>query len=391
MAALKDLSSRLGAPPSDVYIFVEVPLLPALQPYLHPFVGRNGNDMKRLSIGLLYSADGAHRFRPIVVSADREPLRLGHDLFTQFMLGLNAAKFAEDRDIVVLVSSRRHKLTWGEGKREPSGPFMVHHLTHTRIVQLHDVAPDVGNPVVQGIVTFFRSEFRTMWVDHQTRFMRRVPPAWVWTSNSPSAANTLQWTFQALWGVATSHIQLAFWRTGCVPDEWLPRLQAINRDLHVKVVEQLVVSLTGLQRRLDQLDILDCVMDALDYATWDDTMDEDTAERFPEPVIRRIDDSSCVGRVKWDDRTRRRFMRMASDAYTRLASATGVAPSVVVTLKRLGNPDLVDRLLRTPEKKVRRHSYAPSSSMSSTASEEICFNSPTASLGGVHGDIEYGM
>ncbi|CAI6006954.1 unnamed protein product [Closterium sp. NIES-64] len=281
------------------------------------------------------------------------------------MLGLNAAKFAEDRDIVVLVSSRRHKLTWGEGKREPSGPFMVQHLTHTRIVQLHDVVPDVGNPVVQGIVTFF--------------------------SNSPSAANTLQWTFQALWGVATSHIQLAFWRTGCVPDEWLPRLQAINRDLHVEVVEQLVVSLTSLQRRLDQLDIPDCVMDALDYATWDDTMDEDTAERFPEPVIRRTDDSSCVGRVKWDDRIRRRFMRMASDAYTRLASATGVAPSVVVTLKRLGNPDLVDRLLRTPEKKVRRHSYAPSSSMSSTASEEICFNSPTASLSSVHGDIEYGM
>ncbi|CAI5483296.1 unnamed protein product [Closterium sp. Yama58-4] len=269
--------------------------------------------------------------------------RITPELFTQFMLGLNAARLAEDRDIVVLVSSRRHRLPWGEGKVHTNGPFVVHHLTHTRIVQLHDTVPDVGNPVVQGIVAFFKAEFRLMWVDHQTRFMTRVPPAWVWRGNSPSAAKTLQWT------------------------------------------------LMGLQRKLDKLDIPDCVMEAMDYATWDDEMDEVTTGCVPEPVIRLVDDSSSDGRISWDNRTRRRFLCMASSAYTRLASAKGVAPRDVVTLKRPGNSDLVDRLVRTPEKKVRMQSYAPSSSMSPTASEEICFQSPSTSLCSVREDIEYGL
>ncbi|CAI5459640.1 unnamed protein product [Closterium sp. Yama58-4] len=257
--------------------------------------------------------------------------------------------------------------------------------------ELHDTVPDVGNPVVEGIVAFFKAEFRSMWVDHQTRFMTRVPPAWVWRGNSPSAAKTLQWTYEALWGVATSHIQLTFWRTGCVPDEWMSQLHAINSDMHVEVVEQLVASLMGLQRKLDKLDIPDCVMEAMDYATWDDEMDEVTTGCMPEPVIRLVDDSSSDGRVSWDDKTRRRFLRMASSAYTRLASAKGVAPRDIITLKRPGNSDLVDRLVRTPKKKVRMQSYAPSPSMSPTASEEICFQSPSTSLCSVREDIEYGL
>ncbi|CAI5502550.1 unnamed protein product [Closterium sp. Naga37s-1] len=211
------------------------------------------------------------------------------------MLGLNAAKFAEDRRIVVIVSSRRHKLTWGEGKGEANGTFSVHHLTHTRIVQLHETVPDMANPVLQGIVAFFMSEFRTMWVDFQTRGMTRVPPAYTWSSQSPSAANTLQWTYEALWGVATSHIQLTFWRTGGVPDEWVSQLHAINSDMHVEIVEQLVASLMGLQRKLDKLDLPGFVLEAVDYATWDDEVDSDMAEVIPKPVSRLVDNYSSVG------------------------------------------------------------------------------------------------
>ncbi|CAI5952238.1 unnamed protein product [Closterium sp. NIES-64] len=197
-----------------------------------------------------------------------------------------------------------------------------------------------------------------MWVDLQTRCMTRVPLAWMWTSNSPSTANTLQWTYETLWGVVTSHIQLTFWRTGSAPDEWLSQLHVISGDMHVEIVEQLVASLMGLQRKLDKLDHPEFVLEAIDYATWDDEVDSDMVKDFHEPFSRRVDDSSSVGPVSWDDRTRRMFMH---------------------------------RLMRTHEKKVRRHSYTSPSSMSPTASEEICFHSPMTSLASVHEDIEYGL
>ncbi|CAI5530630.1 unnamed protein product [Closterium sp. Naga37s-1] len=331
---------------------------------------RLGRDDKRLSIGLLYSANGSHRFKPIVVTRDREPLRLGSDvkgdewvyirrtrpgrITPEFMLGLNATKFAEDRNIVILVSSCRHLLTWGEGKRETDGPFILDHLTNTRIVQLHKAVPDMGNPVLQGIAAFFKSEFRTMWLDFQTQGLTRVPPAWMWYGRAPSAANTLQWTYDSMWGVATSHIELTFWRTGCVPDAWVSQLHAINSDMHVEIIEQLVASLLGLQWKLDGLDMPDSVLEAIEYVTWDDEVDMDMAEAVAVHDSRRVEGARNVGTVSWDERTRRRVLRMASDAYTRHANVNGVSARDVVTFKRLGNADLVDRLVRTPEKKPRR-------------------------------------
>ncbi|CAI5953840.1 unnamed protein product [Closterium sp. NIES-64] len=140
---LPQLLMHLSVRPRDTYNFDETALYISVLPRKTYGAGRvaGRKEVKdRLTVGFLVNADGSHSFRPLVISKAKRP----HDfrpsfnpLFILFIGQLNAAMYAEDRHIVILLDNASSHILRSRGATsEDLFGFRTCSLSNIRLVYL---------------------------------------------------------------------------------------------------------------------------------------------------------------------------------------------------------------------------------------------------------------
>ncbi|CAI5513120.1 unnamed protein product [Closterium sp. Naga37s-1] len=174
---LPQLLMHLSVTPKDTYNFDETALFISVLPrktYGNGRVAGRKLAKERLTVGFLVKADGLHSFRPLVISKAKRPhdFRPDYDpeeLFTHFIEQLNAAMYAEDRNIVVLLDNASSHVLKSEGATsEDLFGFRTRSLSNVRLVYLPPNTTCFTQPLDQGLIVTAKARYRAHWLSSVT-------------------------------------------------------------------------------------------------------------------------------------------------------------------------------------------------------------------------------
>ncbi|CAI5994977.1 unnamed protein product [Closterium sp. NIES-64] len=168
---LPQLLMHLSVRPRDTYNFDETALYISVLPRKTYGAGRvaGRKEVKdRLIVGFLVNADGSHSFRPLVISKAKRPhdFRPSFDLlFTLFIEQLNAAMYAEDRHIVILLDNASSHILRSRGATSDDlFGFRTCSLSNIRLVYLPPNTTAFTQPLDQGLIAMAKAQYRQHWL-----------------------------------------------------------------------------------------------------------------------------------------------------------------------------------------------------------------------------------
>ncbi|CAI5989409.1 unnamed protein product [Closterium sp. NIES-65] len=261
------LLTHLGYQPRDTFNLDETALWLSVLPqktYSNARIPGRKVSKERLTVAFLVNDDGSHVFRPLVISKARHPhdFRPDYDpeaLFTNFISQLNAAMYAEGREIAVLLDNAsshmlRDECAWSEivcGMRTTR-------LSNVRLIFLPPNTTAFTQPLDQGIIATAKARYRQHWLRAFMALWNDDGATSAVARYRPNLRDVLGWLSDAWMSVGARTIQRCFWRTGCI-DEGEPTCAeaaagATPDDADVGLVAELWRAPTTMQAVYDESD-----------------------------------------------------------------------------------------------------------------------------------------
>ncbi|CAI5977669.1 unnamed protein product [Closterium sp. NIES-64] len=345
---LPQLLMHLCVSPRDVYNFDETALFLSVLPrktYGRSRVAGRKIPKERLTVGLLVNADGSHAFRPLVISKSKRPHDFRPDfdpdalcywrnnakgwmtapLFTHFMEQLNAAMFAEERHIVILLD----------------------------------------NASSHGLIAMMKARYRQHWLE-------AVVAKWVdggatgnFARYKPNLRDVLAWLLDAWMNISTRTIQRCWWRTECLPLAWalsLSHVGAAGLTPGGRGVAPLAIDLDGeiddVSILIDRLGLGPSAMPAAEFVAIDNGQPT-CVESGEDPLA--DEPASAYSAASWEtptsmeavynddnpaSREARRYARAACEMLIGYARATSITPRELCALFEIRNPIIIERMER---------------------------------------------
>ncbi|CAI5982777.1 unnamed protein product [Closterium sp. NIES-64] len=386
---LPQLLMHLCVSPRDVFNFDETALF--LSVLLRKTYGRSrvvGRKIpkERLTVGLLVNADGSHAFRPLVISKSKRPHDFRPDfdpdalcyrrnnakgwmtapLFTHFMEQLNAAMFAEERHIVILLDNASSHVLKTEGaETEDLFGFRTRSLSNLRLVFLPPNTTCFVHPLDQGLIAMMKARYRQHWLE-------AVVAKWVdggatghFARYKPNLRDVLAWLLDAWMNISTRTIQRCWWRTECLPLAWalsLSHVGAAGLTPGGRGVVPLAIDLDGeiddVGILIDRLGLGPSAMPAADFVAIDNGQPT-CAEPGEDPLA--DEPASAYSAASWEtptgmeavynddnpaSREARRYARAACEMLIGYARATNITPRELCALFEIRNPIIIERMER---------------------------------------------
>ncbi|CAI6003842.1 unnamed protein product [Closterium sp. NIES-65] len=333
------LLTHLGYQPRDTFNLDETALWLSVLPrktYSNARIPGHKVSKERLTVAFLVNADGSHVFQPLVISKARRrhDFRPDYDpeaLFTNFISQLNAAMYAEGREIAVLLDNAsshmlRDECAWSEivcGMRTTR-------LSNVRIIFLPPNTTAFTQPLDQGIIATAKARYRQHWLRAFTALWNDDGATSAVARYRPNLRDVLGWLSDA-WMSPTPH---------AYPD--------IELDDDIDDVGDLIGGLglgTGAMTAVEYVAIDEgepTCAEAAAGATPDDADVGLVAElwRAPTKMQAVYGESDPIGREA------RRTARAASEMLIGYARAVSVTPRDLCHLFDIRNPIIRERMER---------------------------------------------
>ncbi|CAI5484977.1 unnamed protein product, partial [Closterium sp. Yama58-4] len=326
---------------------------------------------------------GRLKFRPLVISKARRPhdFRPDYDpeelcywrtttkgwmttaLFTHFIEQLDAAKFAEGRQIVILMdNASSHTLTTRTAVTEDLFGFRTRKLENVRIVYLPPNTTCFTQPLDQGLIAMAKARYRAHW-------LRKFTGMWAAEGATSAAArfrlnlrDVIAWLSDAWMNIPPRTIQRCWWRTGCLPRVWAMELAHVGaeaiRDPDTVADIGLDGEVNDVGLLIDRLCLGSSAMAPADFVAVDDNQpccaepgdDPLAMEPRAAPTHDTWAPPSTMQEV-YDDANpasceARRTARLATEMLIGYAKATCVTPRDLCALFDIRNPIIRERMER---------------------------------------------
>ncbi|CAI5957317.1 unnamed protein product [Closterium sp. NIES-64] len=379
------LLTHLGYQPRDTFNLDETALWLSVLPrktYSNARIPGRKVSKERLTVAFLVNADGSHVFRPLVISKARRPhdFRPDYDpeavcywrhnakgwmtsaLFTNFISQLNAAMYAEGREIAVLLDNASSHMLQDEcAWSEIVCGMRTTHLSNVRLIFLPPNTTAFTQPLDQGIIATAKARYRQHWLRAFTAPWNDDGATSAVARYRPNQHDVLGWLSDAWMSVGARTIQRCFWRTGCMPLSWSLELTHVYDDEptpHAYPDIELDDDIDDVGDLIGGLGLGTGAMTAAEYvaidegeptcaeaaagATPDDADVGLVAElwRAPTKMQAVYDESDPIGREA------RRTARAASEMLIGYARAVSVTPRDLCHLFDIRNPIIRERMER---------------------------------------------
>ncbi|CAI5461993.1 unnamed protein product [Closterium sp. Yama58-4] len=384
---LPQLLMHLSVRPRDTYDFDETAVYISVLPrntYGTGQVAGRKEAKDRLTVGFLVNADDSHSFRPLLISKAKRPHDFRPDfdpeefcywrnspkgwmtkavrfyLFTLFIEQLNAAMYAEDRHIVILLdNASSHVLTSRGATTEDLFGFRTRSLSNVRLVYLPPNTTCFTQPLDQGLIAMAKARYRQHWL---RAFTGR------WTADGatsrvarfkPNLRDIVAWLNDAWMNIALRTIQRCWWRTGCLPRAWamdLPHVgdDAVDAGRNVDIGLDEEIGDVGIL--IDRLGLGSSAMPAAALVAIDDNQptcaepgEDPLATEPPTAPSAEMWEAPATMEAVYEDsnpesREARHYARAASEMLIGYVKATGITPRDLCALFDIRNPIIRARM-----------------------------------------------
>ncbi|CAI5476547.1 unnamed protein product [Closterium sp. Yama58-4] len=360
---LPKLLIYLSVRPRDVFNFDETGRILSILPrktYSGARVARRKLAKDRLTVGLLVNVEGSHVFLPLIMCKakrprdflpdyDGSPLNLLHStvipfyrrdfvpyLFTHFIEQLNAAMYAEDRNIVVLLdNASSHNLRSEDATSEDLFGFRTRLLSNVRLVFLSPNTTTFTQPLDQGLIAMTKARYRQHWLRALTALWQDASATSVLARFHLNVRDVIAWLSDAWMNVPAYHSEVlvahgvspAFVGHGT-------RARGRGRPLHQR-------AMPAAEFVAVDDDVPTCVEPGEDPLALEPTTAYSGASwEAPASMQEVYDDDNP------ESREARRYARVASEMLIGYARATGITPRNLCALFEIKNPMIVDHMER---------------------------------------------
>ncbi|CAI5998397.1 unnamed protein product [Closterium sp. NIES-64] len=387
---LPHLLMHLSISARDTYNFDETALYISVLPrktYGNRRVAGRKIPKDRLTVGLLVNADGSHSFRPLVISKAKRPHDFRPDynpdevcywctsskgwmtteVFTHFMEQLNAAMYAEERSIVILMDNASSHVLKSEGAdTEDMFGFRTRKLSNLRIVYLPPNTTCFTQPLDQGIIATAKARYRAHWLSAFTAQWAENGATSVMARYKPNLRNVLAWLLDAWMNIERRTIQRCWWRTECLPRAWEMQLEHVRHGCAGSNgaaggnggLPELDEAVGDVGILIDRLGLGPSAMPAAEFVRVDDNQptcaepgEDPLAMEPPNERAPEMWEAPMTMQAVYDDgnpacREARRYARAASEMLIGYAKATGITPRDLCALFDIRNPIIRARMER---------------------------------------------
>ncbi|CAI5470038.1 unnamed protein product [Closterium sp. Yama58-4] len=163
--------------------------------------------------------------------AGREIAKERLTLFTHFMEQLNAAVFAEDRSIVILLNNASSHVLKTEGaETEDLFGFRIRSLSNIRLVFLPPNTTCFTQPLDQGIIAMMKARYHQHWLEVVLALWVEGGATTALARYKPNLRDVLAWLLDAWMNIGVRRIQRCWWRMGCLHVTWALSLSHVGAE-----------------------------------------------------------------------------------------------------------------------------------------------------------------
>ncbi|CAI7759126.1 unnamed protein product [Closterium sp. NIES-54] len=283
-------------------------------------------------------------------------------IFTLFIEQLNAAMYAKDRHIVILLdNASSHVLTSRGAISEDLFGFRTRSLSNVRLVYLPPNTTAFTQPLDQGLIAMAKARYRQHWLCAFTARWNVDGATSRVAHFKPNLRDVVAWLNDAWMNIALRTIQRCWWRTGCLPRAWAMDLPHVGddvvgagRDVDIGLDED--IGDVGIL--IDRLGLGTSAMPAAALVAIDDYQptcaepgEDPLATEPPTEPATKMGEAPATMQAVYDDgnpecREARRYARAASEMLIGYAKATGITPRDLCVLFDIRNPIIKARMER---------------------------------------------
>ncbi|CAI5995367.1 unnamed protein product [Closterium sp. NIES-65] len=282
-------------------------------------------------------------------------------LFTHFIEKLNAAMYAEGRDVVILLdNASSHTLLTETAGTEDLFSFRTRTLSNVRLVYLPPNTTCFTQPLDQGIIKKAKTTYKKLWLMDLTRQWEEDRRRASLARYKPNMRDVVEWIYDSWMNVGARTVQLCWWNTGCLPNAWEMQLEYVyarHNEAPEEADESREDELQGVGRLITGLSLGCAAIAAEEYVAADDSLptcdmggpdplssepaEHPTREEweFPLPAAAAFDGDM-------NSRDSRRTARAACEMLIGYARSINVAPRDLTVLFDIRNPAVRERLER---------------------------------------------
>ncbi|CAI5517745.1 unnamed protein product [Closterium sp. Naga37s-1] len=283
-------------------------------------------------------------------------------LFTHFISQLNAAMYAENRHIVVLLdNASSHMLRSEHAWSEIVCGMRTTCMSNVRLVFLPPNTTAFIQPLDHGIIAIAKARYRQHWLRAFSALWNADGATSAVARYRPNLCDVLGWLSAAWTSVGARTIQRCWWRTGCLPLSWSMDLPHVHDDEPIPPVcpdIELDDDIDDVGTLISGLGLGTGAMTAAEYVAIDDgeptCAEGAAAQPTTEPeadMVVELWEAPTTMQAVYDDadpvaREARRTARAACEMLIGYARATRITPRDLCHLFDIRNPIIIARMER---------------------------------------------
>ncbi|CAI5956565.1 unnamed protein product [Closterium sp. NIES-64] len=295
---------------------------------------------------------------------------LNISVFTHFMEQLNAAMYAEERSIVILMDNASSHVLKSEGaETEDLFGFRTRKLNNLRILYLPPNTTCFTQPLDQGIIATAKARYRAHWLSAFTAQWAQNGATSAMARYTANLCNVLAWLLDAWMNIKRRTIQRCWWCTECLPRAWEMQLEHVRNGGNGGAGGNGAAGGNGGPTELDEavgdvgilinrLGLGPSAMPAAEFVRVDDNQpscaepgEDPLAMEPPNVPAPEMWEAPASMQAVYDDanpacREARRYARAASEMLIGYAKATGITPRDLCVLFDIRNPIIRARMER---------------------------------------------
>ncbi|CAI6007816.1 unnamed protein product [Closterium sp. NIES-65] len=227
-------------------------------------------------------------------------------------------------------------------------------MTNVRIIYLPANTTTFVQPLDQGLIACFKMRFRQLRVAELIKVFDEGTSGAELRRSKPGARLTVTWIGDSVKSIDASTIQRCFWRTGCLPDQWLPQLEHVTPTTmgSPSGVSQAVIA--DLSDAIQRLQLGHRAMSPMEFVCFDEL--QPTSELMEPNLELGVDCEMLNSELSFTmqtmtadallDRSERRVARQATEVLITYARAKGIQPRELIDELEIGSSVVMDRLER---------------------------------------------
>ncbi|CAI5955632.1 unnamed protein product [Closterium sp. NIES-65] len=215
-------------------------------------------------------------------------------------------------------------------------------MTNVRIIYLPANTTTFVQPLDQGLIACFKMRFRQLRVAELIKVFDEGTSGAELRRSKPGARLTVTWIGDSVKSIDASTIQRCFWRTGCLPDQWLPQLEHVTPTTmgSPSGVSQAVIA--DLSDAIQRLQLGHRAMSPMEFVCFDEL--QPTSELMEPNLELGVDCEMLNSELSFTmqtmtadallDRSERRVARQATEVLITYARAKGIQPHAALARAR---------------------------------------------------------